>query len=122
MFEQACAEMQGLTDIVLHELGAQLHAHSAALRHSNRRARFLQTYQSDKLPKTANIRIAASSEPFARVADVVEAMEVKRDDAETLGRKHILELELKLLEAENKMIKDALANAAQKILAANAES
>ena len=31
MLEQACKEMQGLTDIVLHELGAQIHSHVSAM-------------------------------------------------------------------------------------------
>lgn len=117
LFEQACAEMQGLTNIVLHELGAQLHSHFAAFQRAGGHTAFFQTQQKDALPSTANVRIAASSEPFASVADMVEAMEAKRDTAEHLVEKSILELEIKLLEAENKMIKEKLGTAVQKISA-----
>lgn len=117
MFEQACAEMQGLTDIVLHELGAALHSYSAALRRADQRAAWIQTRQEHTLPAVANVKVAASSVPFARVSDLVEAMEVKRDVAEQLERKKIVALELKLLEAENSMIKEAIGSAARKIMA-----
>ena len=44
-------------------------------------------------------------------------METRRDTAESLLRQRILELELKLLKAENVMIKDALSAAVGKVLA-----
>lgn len=116
MFEQACAEMQALTEVVLHELGTALHSHAAALPRAGSAA-WLQTLQVASLPSVANIKIAASSVPFARVSDLVEAMETKRDAAESLERKSILELELKLLEAENSLIKEALGSAALDIMA-----
>jgi len=45
---------------------------------------------------------------FPRVADMVTDMEKKRDAAEVQERKFILELESRLLMAENEMVKDAL--------------
>ena len=44
-------------------------------------------------------------------------METRRDTAENLLRQRILELELKLLKAENVMIKDALNVAVGRVLA-----
>lgn len=119
MFEQACAEMQGLTEVVLHELGAVLHTHAAALQRADH-VSWIQTQESATLPAVANVKIAASSVPFARVSDLVEAMEAKRDAAESLEKKSIVELELKLLEAENSLIKEALGSAALKIMASYA--
>lgn len=122
VFQQACQEMQGLTDIVLDELAAQLqlrssvfvaHARSAALRPSiaTPATAFLA------VSKRANVRVVASDEPYPTVSQLTQDMEMRRDAAEAVGRRRILELELKLLEVENGWIRDGLREAIQRISA-----
>jgi len=82
--QQACAEMSGLTSIVLSELKQNL-AHRA------KGVAFLQ-----RLSPEASIRLSAGA-AFPRVADLVQEMEEKRDQAESKERARILELEAALL-------------------------
>lgn len=122
LFKQAVSEMNALTEVVQNEVEAQV------LRHANN---FLHTaqYSLDARPHaflhktvsagllsagqpvgasglqlTTNVRVAASEEPFHTVSALVEDMERRRDASEELIRKRVLELELKLLQAENDLI------------------
>lgn len=112
MFDQACAEMNALSDILLNELGAELHAQVGRTRN----AAFLQR-RSSALPNMANVRVVASEAPFATVADLVELMEFERDQTESLERKHIMELEMRLIQAEKEQIAAALKRAVGRLLA-----
>lgn len=118
MFNQACAEMQGLTDVVLNELGAEVHAQIAAVQQRRAKTTFLQMRTSSRgLPRMANVRVAASEEPFPTVSAMVEVMEAERDQTESLARRRILELETRLLEAEKQMIGKSLEIALGHVLA-----
>ena len=65
----------------------------------------------------ANVRVAASEEPFPTVSAMVEVMEAERDQTESLARRRILELETRLLEAEKQMIGKSLEIALGHVLA-----
>lgn len=113
LFAQASEEMQALTSIVLDALGAALAGRTTSLRSSSKRSSaglgFVElASRRAGLPALANVRIAAADEAFPRVSDLVKDMESRRDKAESAERSAILELELKLLRAENEMIQHAL--------------
>jgi len=107
LIKQARAEMSALTSIVLEELEHNL-------RTLKRSPSFLEMggRLEHGLPQQVAIRIQSSKVAFPRIADAIEEMEVHRDRAENVERKHILNLELDLLQAENQMITDALAGLA----------
>ena len=54
-----------------------------------------------------------SSRKYPTIGSLAQDMASRRDSVEGLERAKILELTLKLLEAENEMIKDALDGAVQ---------
>lgn len=111
LVKQACAEMSALTSLVLGELGHSL-VQASTRRHRKEAVAFLQkTSSSNKagsLPKQANLRIQATSLAFPRIADLIQELHCQRDLAENRERRHIIELELSLLQAENQMVSDAL--------------
>merc|ERR1719171_178654 len=121
MLDVAIAEMGELTKIAVAELEKQLQLQlepwlvgSGSLLHS----RVRQVPGSPEgLPKQLNVRVGASDVPYPTIASLVQDMETRRDTAENLLRQRILELELKLLKAENVMIKDALSAAVGRVLA-----
>eukprot|EP00746_Dinoflagellata_sp_MGD_P150654 gnl/MRDRNA2_/MRDRNA2_82483_c0_seq3.p1 gnl/MRDRNA2_/MRDRNA2_82483_c0~~gnl/MRDRNA2_/MRDRNA2_82483_c0_seq3.p1 ORF type:complete len:240 (+),score=85.41 gnl/MRDRNA2_/MRDRNA2_82483_c0_seq3:49-720(+) len=121
MLDVAIAEMGELTKIAIAELEKQLQLQlepwlvgSGSLLHS----RVQQIPGSPEgLPKQLNVRVGASDVPYPTIASLVQDMETRRDTAENLLRQRILELELKLLKAENVMIKDALSAAVGRVLA-----
>lgn len=119
LLQQAASEMQGLTDIVLNELGAQIQAHALSLKNLNGKAAFLAVSQqetSKALPVQANVRVESGA-AFPTIASMVQGMEARRDNAESQEASKVLELELKLLQEENDMIKNALGAAIERITA-----
>jgi len=118
MFQEACEEMRGLTSIVLSELGRALatrFGHSRQLASmASRPLSFLGSSQrvavsgSSGLPEQANIRISAGSEAYPRLSELIQDMEMRRDRAETQERSTILDMEMRLLKAEQDMISRAL--------------
>lgn len=121
IFRQAVAEMSALTQIVQNEVEVQVARHGNSILHT---AMFGNVGTHAFLPKSAspgllsasqpalasglqlttNVRVAASEEPFHTVSALVEDMERRRDTSEDMIRKRLLELELKLLQAENDVI------------------
>jgi len=69
-----------------------------------------------QLPKQTNVRVTAPEASYPRISSLVQDMEQRRDTSERLETARILELELKLLKAENDMIKDALRLSVERIL------
>jgi hypothetical protein len=121
MLDVAIAEMGELTKIAVAELEKQLQLQiepwlvgGGSLLHS-------KVHQipgsPEGLPKQLNVRVGASDVPYPTIASLVQDMEARRDTAESLLRQRVLELELKLLKAENVMIKDALDGAVGRVLA-----
>ncbi|CEM32289.1 unnamed protein product [Vitrella brassicaformis CCMP3155] len=69
------------------------------------------------LESQLNVKVTQSDQPYPTVDELVADMEKRRDVAERLERMKILELELKLMKAENDMIKDALRSALSRVMA-----
>ena len=67
-------------------------------------------------PKQANVLVRAPEFVYPTVATLVQEMEARRDTSESLAVARIMQLELKLLRAENDMIKDALHASVGRIL------
>jgi hypothetical protein len=134
IFRQAVSEMRALTQIVQNEAEAQITRHANNFLHTARygldasahgvpsktsSAGLLSASQpvlSSGLQLTTNVRVAASAEPFHTVSSLVEDLERRRDASEDLIRKRLLELELKLLQAENNLIADHLGGWIARIL------
>lgn len=134
IFRQAVSEMRALTQIVQSEVEAQITRHANNFLHTARygfdgghstfpskvtSAGFLSASQpvlSSGLQLTTNVRVRAGEEPFQTVAALVEDLERRRDASEELIRKRLLELELKLLQAENNLIADHLGSWVARIL------
>lgn len=126
MFDQAILEMAGLTQIVANEVEAQIIRLTRKLLHalkfgasasppaslaSARSTGFLTVHQPVRAsgpPLTTNVRVMASEQPFDTLASMMEGLERKRDASEDLSRKRLLELELKLLQTENRMVSSKL--------------
>lgn len=105
IFQQAMAEFAGLTKIVLSQLKVELAEAS-----SSQSLGWLQAAERD-LPHQANIRVM-SGQPFPSIEGMVMDMELRRDGAEGKVMSAILDLESKLLQAENDAIGVALKRSA----------
>jgi len=121
MLDVAIAEMGELTKIVVAELEKNLQLQLEPWLVGSGSLLRLRAQQipgsPEGLPKQLNVRVGASDVPYPTIASLVQDMESRRDTAENLVRQRILELELKLLKAENVMIKDALNAAVGRVLA-----
>jgi len=122
IFEQARLEMAGLTKVVQNEVEAQLANHASGLARALKSGRglsrapfrppakaieFLRAEQlvlASGPALSTNVRVTASDEPFRTVASMVEGLERRRDASEDAIRNMLLEMELKLLEAENALV------------------
>ena len=123
MLDQAISEMGEVTDVVVAELKKGLQQHMGAvltpvaalpgarsfLERAERGASVAAPAESLATPM--NVRVGTSEVPYPTIGSLAQDMETRRDAAERLERAKILELILKLLEAENEMIKDALEGA-----------
>merc|ERR1712007_82300 len=111
LFNQATAEMSSITDFVVSELGHELVKHFS-LGARGAPASFLASSSKTTLrgqsSSSVDVRLVASDEGFPRVGDLIKDMEHRRDQAESHERSAILNMELKLLEEENAMVKEAL--------------
>jgi tRNA dimethylallyltransferase len=128
MLDQAIEEMGSLADVVVNELKASLQLQMSTLlipvAPETRAAVFLKVTERDVpgmpapegLPQQLNVRVGGSDIPYPTISGLAQDMETRRDTAEHLLRKKILELELKLLEATNKFAKDALHRAVGSVL------
>lgn len=118
IFEQAKAEMAGLSRIVENEIEAQITNYITNLQHVSKSAAFTKkavSFLAVRQPVaasgpqlTTNVRVMASGEPFPTIASMVEDLERRRDAGESVVRAKILEWELQLLQAENKIVSDRL--------------
>lgn len=137
LFEQAAAEMKDLTRVVLAELQAQLQMHmdvalpSASARQDARSsaaeaaafpgsAAGSGLRAGEGLPKQVNVRVGSSELGYPTVSSFVQDMESRRDASERLARERILEAQMKLVTAENAVIKQALHGAVGRFMAEHA--
>jgi hypothetical protein len=93
ILQKACDDLPHVTDLVLAELGRELHK-TVHARSARQQQSFLE------LAPLANIRVASSPETFPTVRSLVERMERRRDNAESSALSHAVEMEAKLLAAE----------------------
>jgi hypothetical protein len=93
ILQKACDDLPHVTDLVLSELGHELHKTVHA-----KTARQQQSFL--ELAPMANVRVASSSKAFPTVRSLVEKMERHRDNAESAALSHAIEMEAKLLAAE----------------------
>lgn len=120
ILKQAASEMDALTNIVKNELeaqivraysGASLSQHASVSSSLMKSSSFLKLHQpveTGGLAPVTNVRVMAAEEPFPTVAGMVEDLARKRDKSESSLRQRILELQSKLLRAENRLISDRL--------------
>merc|ERR1719221_597616 len=109
-FNQAIQEMEGLTEIVVHEL------QSAITRAANDMFAVRSGDQSKQLAflglpqqSVANVRIESSTHPFPTVAELVQAQQLRRDSKEASDILDMLELQHQFIDAANQIIEDELA-------------
>merc|ERR1712039_355298 len=108
-FDQAVREMEGLTDIVVHELQSQISKSAGSIaaerRQDAKHVAFLELAQHS----VANVRVESSVQPFPTIAELVQEQQLRRDTQEAAGLSDILELQQGLLDAENEMVEEELA-------------
>ena len=102
-------EEQSLIDHGVKELGALVDLVVAQLRSSLATGGASFLAQRGASSPAWDVRVLPPAEPFATVASLVAEMEGRRDAAEDALRKHIAELEVKLLQRMNGMLAAALA-------------
>jgi len=131
LFSQAISEMRALTQIVQNEVEAMITRQANNFLHSvvdslprniaskGASVGFLSSRQpvlASGTQLTTNVRVMASDEPFQTIASMVEDLERDRDAGEGLIRSRLFEMQLKLLQAENDLVKQHLGGWIQRIM------
>jgi hypothetical protein len=121
MFKEAHEEVKSLADFVLNELEVQMKRQVDALvgamtKGKVRSTSFLQNVP-ESFPSQANVRVLPTDEGYPTVANMVQEMELRRDVAENLERKRILDKCIDFLIACNGAAESALQTAVARILA-----
>lgn len=120
MFETAVAEFSALTAFVVNELEAQIDSHinsiagasSTLLANRREASAFLQ-----QIPAQANVRVVPADVAYPSVSSMVQGSEDRRDIAENVERKLILDKQLDVLRACNSAIEEGMGAAVSRILA-----
>jgi len=99
VFQQALAEFAALTKIVVNQLKVELGMSPSS---------GMGFLEYGVLPRQANVRVLASDVGFPTIAGLVQDAQLHRDASEDAARSAILDLEMKLLQAENEVIAAAL--------------
>jgi len=136
LFQQAIVEMKSLTTVVLnafeaeinrhieefvHAVAFQQHSHGqlVSMKAKSHASGFLHVSQPllpSGLQQRTSVRVSASDEPFPSIVSLVQDMELHRDAKEKTERTRILEMELKLLNAENNAMRKSLQHAVENVL------
>ena len=103
LLSQAVREMGLLVDVVLGELRAQL----SVLQLRSRPQRGTAFFQSGA-GGSIDVRFLPPAAPFPTVAGLVQAREGRRAQSEDVLRQRVAELQLKLLQALNEKVEEAL--------------
>lgn len=122
MVESAIGDSRALLTFVLDELQVQLQAQVGALLGKTKSAKLvgsaaLREERAGQLPLQTNVRTVPSDVTFPTVASMVQGMESRRDIAEKLERRRLLEKELDFLMACNSAIAEGLNGAIARIMA-----
>jgi len=125
-FEQAQAELQGLSELVLGELEAQIGNHVDALLgrggvavQAPPVAGFADVFheRAGVIPKQAHVSVVASDVPYPTVSSLVQDLETRRDIGENLEKAQTMRMQFQLLKAENAVAKEALSQAVARVVA-----
>merc|ERR1712080_340594 len=71
----------------------------------------------EQLPAQTNVRVVPTDDTYPTVASMVQGMEKRRDAAESLAHKRILEKELDFLLACNRVIEEGLSSGIARMMA-----
>jgi len=129
-YEEDVSDMTALSESILQELEAQLHAQLGSL---NAVIVGLKSTGTTKITATAfaallgedNIHVVSPTEPFPEPASFVQAMGTRASITDQLARWKVLEIDAHLFKAERRIIKELLDGAvgrAASLLAASATS
>jgi len=122
MFDAALTGPKMLINFILNEMEVQVRENMnnvmgvTAFASVPRALAFMEG-RSVQLPAQTNIRMVPTDVNYPTVASMVQAMETRRDIAENLERRHILEKELDLILLCNKAIEEGLKAAVSRVLA-----
>jgi tRNA dimethylallyltransferase len=127
MFQQACREFGWLTDIVKTNLKANFVAAERQVLHTHGKtivdgiqlqssshvtelesAQALRGRSTSQSSGMANVRVAASTTKWPRMSELIQGMRRRADKHHGTAQQQIIQMQMKLLQAENKIIKDAL--------------
>merc|ERR1719453_1963143 len=122
MFQAASSDPSALLDFVLNELESQLQEQVGAFLGTGGAQKLLRTSafretRQKQLPAQTNVRVVPTDESYPTIASLVQAMEARRDAAENLARKRILEKEIDFLMACNRAIEESLTSGVARIMA-----
>lgn len=122
MFETAVGEFSALTSFVVNELEAQIESHINSIAGTGvasftKKTAMAFLERGKQLPAQANVRVLPTDVTYPTVSSMVQGLEARRDIAENLERKLILDKQLDLLMACNRAIEEGLGAAISRILA-----
>lgn len=123
LFETAIGELSALTTFVVDELEAQIESHinsiagTSAASSLGKAAAALFQQRGKQMPTQANVRVVPTDVAYPTVSSLVQGLEERRDIAENVERKIMLDKQLDLLLACNSAIEEGLKVTISRILA-----
>jgi len=122
MFDSAVGEPSALTAFIVSELEAQIQAHidriaTAGTLVSKQGVPVFLEGRAEQLPLQANVRVVPTDTNYPTVASMVQGMEARRDIAENLARRRILEKDLDFMMACNHAVEEGMGAAIARIMA-----
>jgi len=120
LFDSAKGELKALLDFIVNEVEEQIrgHLHGMAATRRGNSPMFIQRGHK-QLPTQANVRLVPTDLKYPTVASMVQDMEARRDIAENLERKRIIEKELDFVLVCNRAVEEGLKASVSRILALN---
>ena len=119
LFESAVKGFDDLTDTVLAEVLAQVQLLAGGVAAPGGSASFAQAgFLADRLaPEQANVRVVTPEVPYPTVGSLAQDMGVRWSISSGLVRARLLELDLSLLKRENELIRTALGELSERLVA-----
>lgn len=117
LFETAVGEFSALTTFVVNELEAQIDSHISSIAGTSVASPSFLEQREKQMPAQANVRVMPTDVSYPTVSSMVQGLEARRDIAENLERKLILDKQIDLLAACNSAIEEGLKAAVSRVLA-----
>lgn len=117
MLQSAMGDADALMNFVANELQAQLQDQVGAILGTASSKKMQATPSFRQSPAQTNVRVVPTDSSYPTVASMVQGMEQRRDAAESLVQKRILEKELDFLMACNSAIEEGLQGGVARIMA-----